>query len=202
MSALLKQQLVKEYPTVQRGEGVWLWDTTGKKYLDGSSGAMTANIGHGVSAIAKAMHDQAQTIAFTFRTQFTTKPAEDLAARLVALAPKKISHASFVSSGSEATEHAMRMAIQFWKDKGKPSKTRFISRERSYHGMTMGALSASGHEARRPDFGALLHPFPIVPAAYAYRSAWGDASPDEQAKAADEWERAILEVGAENVAAV
>lgn len=202
MSALLKQALERIYPTLERGEGVWLWDTDGKKYLDGSSGAMTANIGHGVAEIAKVLHDQAKKVAFCFRTQFTNQPAEDLAARLVALAPEGISHASFVSSGSEATEHAMRMAIQFWKDKGKPGKTRFLSRERSYHGMTMGALSASGHEVRRPDFGDLLHPFPVVPAADAYRSSWGDASPEEQAKAADAWEQAILAAGADNVAAV
>lgn len=202
MSALLKQVLDKEYPTVERGEGVWLWDVHGKKYLDGSSGAMTANIGHGVAEIADALHKQAQTISFCFRTQFSNQPAESLAQRLVSLAPEGISHASFISSGSEATEHAMRMAIQFWKDKGRPSKTRFISREKSYHGMTMGALSASGHQVRRPDFGDLLHSFPTVPAAYAYRSEWGNASPEEQAKAADDWEKAILAAGPENVAAV
>ncbi len=202
VSALLKQQIDKHYPKVVRGKGVWLWDSEGRDYIDGSSGAMTANIGHGVTEIAQAMQEQASQIAFTFRTQFTNQPAEDLAARLAALAPGDLNHVFFVSSGSEASEYAMRVAIHTWKERGLPRKVRFLSRERSYHGMTMGALSMSGHDARRPDYSTLLHPFPAVAAAYEYRSSWADLPAEQKYKSADEWETAILEAGADNVAAV
>lgn len=201
-SALLKQRVDGCYPTVERGEGVWLWDSEGRDYIDGSSGAMTANIGHGVAEIAEVMQRQAKTVAFTFRTQFTNRPAECLAERLVALAPGDIDHAFFVSSGSEATEHAMRVAIHVWKERDRPGKVKVLSRERSYHGMTMGALSMSGHDARRPDYGSLLYSFPVVPAAYRYRSDWGDLPEAEQYRAADVWESAILAEGPESVAAV
>ena len=201
-SALLKQQVEKSYPTVVRGKGVWLWDSDGRDYIDGSSGAMTANIGHGVSEIADAMQQQAKSIAFTFRTQFTNKPAEDLASRLAALAPGDLDYVFFVSSGSEASEYAMRVALHVWKEKGQPGKVRFLSRERSYHGMTMGALSMSGHDARRPDYGPLLHDFPSVAAAYSYRSAWSQEPEDQQYKSADDWEKAILHAGPDHVAAV
>lgn len=201
-SALLKQQIDKRYPKVVRGKGVWLWDSEGRDYIDGSSGAMTANIGHGVEEIAQAMQQQANQIAFTFRTQFTNQPAEDLATRLTALAPGDLNHVFFVSSGSEASEYAMRVAIHTWKERGLPRKVRFLSRERSYHGMTMGALSMSGHDARRPDYSTLLHPFPAVAAAYEYRSSWADLPADQKYKSADDWEAAILHAGADNVAAV
>lgn len=203
MSALLKQNLKASYPTVERGQGVWLWDSEGKKYFDGSSGAMTANIGHGVEKIADALRNQAENVAFTFRTQFTNQPAELLAHRLVSLAGAPFSHVCFVNSGSEASEHAMRMALQYWQEKGQPNKNRFLTRHRSYHGMTMGALSASGHDARRNDFGQLLHPFPAVPPAYPYRAEWGTLPVEEQAEAAiREWEEAIQEIGSENIAAI
>lgn len=201
-SSLLKQNLGKVYPTVERGEGIWLWDREGRDYIDGCSGAMTANIGHGVASIAVAMQQQASQIAFTFRTQFTNGPAEELAARLTALAPGDLDHAFFVSSGSEASEHAMRVALHVWRERGQPAKLKILGRERSYHGMTMGALSMSGHEARRPDYGSLLHPFAVVPAAYAYRSDWAQLPEDEQWRAADDWEKAILAEGPDTVAAV
>ena len=204
MSALLKNDLAKSYQTVARGKGVWLWDTEGRDYIDGSSGAMTANIGHGVEEIADAMAAQAREVAFAFTAQFTNAPAEELARRLTALAPGDLDHVFFVNSGSEASEHAMRLALQVWRERGRPGKTRFISRQRSYHGMTMGALSMSGHDGRRGDFGDYLHAFPEVPPAYAFRSDWGDLPEDEQgAVAAAEWETAILAAGgADKVAAV
>lgn len=201
-TALLKQRLDKRYPTVARGKGVRLWDIEGRDYIDGSSGAMTANIGHGVAEIAAVMQRQAEQVAFTFRTQFTNEPAEELARRLTAVAPGDLNHAFFVSSGSEAAEHAMRVALHIWRERGQPGKVKVLGRERSYHGMTMGALSMSGHNARRPDYGPLLHPFASVPAADAYRSAWGDLPADQQWTAADDWERVLLAEGPETVAAV
>src|SRR5690625_403857 len=197
MSALLKQYFKQEYPTIDRGKGVWLWDIKGNKYLDGSSGAMTANIGHGVTEIADVLHEQASKVAFAFRNQFTNEPAEQLAKDLVELADGNITHAFFVNSGSEATEYAMRIALQYWQEKGQPQKAQFISRDQSYHGATIGALSLSGHPTRKADIKSMLHVFPTVPSLYTYHLPQND-----QEKKADEWEHKILEIGASNIAAV
>ena len=201
-SALLKQVVDGTYPQVERGEGVWLWDSAGRDYIDGSSGAMTANIGHGVSEIGEVMRGQSNRVAFTFRTQFTNGPAEALAEKIVSLAPGDISHVFFVNSGSEASEHAIRVALQVWRERGQPEKVKILGRQRSYHGMTMGALSMSGHDARRGDYGSLLHPFPVVPPAYCYRCPWGLEPSSCHMECADAWEEAILAAGPETVAAI
>jgi len=192
-SSLLKQTVSKRYPTVAHGRGVFLYDTEGRTYLDGSSGAMTASIGHGVSEIADAMREQACRVAFTYRTQFTNDPAEELARRLARLAPGDLNSAFFVNSGSEATEFAIRATANHWREKGRPAKVKVLGRHTSYHGMTMGALSMSGHAARRPDYGSLLHPFPVAPPAHAYRYARaGESEAEYAARAVAEVEAAIL----------
>jgi adenosylmethionine-8-amino-7-oxononanoate aminotransferase len=192
-SSLLKQIVAKEYPTVAYGRGVFLYDTEGREYLDGSSGAMTASVGHGVVEIADAMRDQAERIAFTYRTQFTNEPAEELARRLTQLAPGDLSWAFFVSSGSEATEFAIRAATNHWREKHRPEKVKILGRHISYHGMTMGALSMSGHAARRPDYGSLLHPFPVAPPAYGFRYARpGESEAQYSARAVAEVKAALL----------
>lgn len=201
-SALVKQIVDGHYPQVERGDGVWLWDTEGRDYIDGSSGAMTANIGHGVVEIGEVMREQSNRIAFTFRTQFTNGPAEALAQRLAAIAPGDIDHVFFVNSGSEASEHAMRVALHVWRERGRSDKVKILGRQRSYHGMTMGALSMSGHDARRGDYGTLLHPFPVVPPAYCYRCPWGLEPESCHLECADAWEQAIVAAGPETVAAV
>lgn len=183
-SALLKQNLKRHYPTVSHGSGVFLYDTEGREYLDGSSGAMTASIGHGVAEVADVMREQAERVAFTYRTQFTNDPAEELACRLADLAPGDLNTAFFVSSGSEATEFAMRAAISHWREKGEPQKVKVLGRHVSYHGMTMGALSMSGHAGRRPDYASLLHPFPVAPPVHGYRYAHPGESEGEYAERA------------------
>ena len=202
-SALLKSNIDQTYPIVVVGRGVFLYDDQGREYLDGSSGAMTANIGHGVEAVADAMRDQAAAVAFTYRTQFTNAPAEELATRLTELAPGDIDYAFFVNSGSEASEMAIRAAVGYWNERGRPSKAKVLGRAISYHGMTMGALSLSGHDARRGDYGPLLHPFAVAPPAYAYRFAYpGESESDYAARAAAEFEEAILAEGVGSVAAI
>jgi adenosylmethionine-8-amino-7-oxononanoate aminotransferase len=202
-SALLKQNIGKSYATVTRGKGVFLYDDQGREYIDGSSGAMTANIGHGVAEIGEVMREQASQVAFTFRTQFTNEPAERLAKKLTSLAPGDLNWAFFANSGSEATEFAIRVALQYWRENGKPGKVKVLSRHVSYHGMTMGAVSLSGHNSRRGDYGPLLHPFPVVPAAYAYRHA-ADPSDLEAytLQCMREWEDAIAKENVDTVAAV
>lgn len=201
-SALLKLEIDKNYPVITHGRGVYLYDKEGREYIDGSSGAMTANIGHGVSEIGDAMKRQSDQVAFTFRHQFTNEPAEQLAARIAALAPGDLNWVSFVNSGSEASEHAIRLALQYWRERGRPTKVKILSRHSSYHGMTMGALSMSGHLARRADYGTLLHPFPAVPPAYCYRCPWGKQPESCALECATAWEDSILNAGADTVAAV
>lgn len=202
-SALLKQVIDKSYPTVTYGKGVMLYDTEGKEYLDGSSGAMTASIGHGVEEVAEAMKEQARRVAFTYRTQFTNEPAEELARRLTRLAPGDLNWAFFVNSGSEASEFALRTAVSHWRANGAPDKVKVLGRHTSYHGMTMGALSMSGHTARRPDYGPFLHPFPVAPPAYAYRLAQpGESEEQYAARAAKAFEQAILAQDPNTVAAI
>ncbi|MDN4596683.1 aminotransferase class III-fold pyridoxal phosphate-dependent enzyme [Leifsonia virtsii] len=167
-SALLKQNIAGSYPTAVRGLGVYLYDEDDREYLDGASGAMTASVGHGIPEVSQAMRRQAELLAFTYRTQFTNEPAEELARRVTAWAPGDLNTAFFVNSGSEATEYAIRAPVSYWATKGQPAKVKILSRQISYHGMTMGALSLSGHSARRPDYGSLLHPFPVAPPAYFY----------------------------------
>lgn len=202
-SALLKQHVDRHYPTAVRGEGVYLYDADGRRYLDGSGGAMTASLGHGVAEIGTAIAEQLEKVAFTYRTQFTNEPAEQLARRLVDLAPGDLSHAFFLNSGSEATEFAMRAAVGHWRERGKPEKVKVIGRRLSYHGMTLGALSMSGHASRRPDYGTLLHPFPVAPPAYAYRFARsGETEEQYAARAATDLETAVVAQDPDTVAAV
>lgn len=188
-------------PIVSHGEGVWLVDEAGHCYLDGSSGAVVASLGHGNAEIAAALQKQATTVAFAHRTQFRNRPAEKLAAELVDLAPSSIVRAVLLSSGSEANELAIKLAIRFWQEKGKPSKHSIVSRWTSYHGSTLGALSATGHPARRRAFADLLHPFPRVAAPYCLRCPVG-ASPENCAEAClDDLEVAIQREGPERLAA-
>ncbi len=202
-SSLLKQIVDKEYPLATHGVGVYLYDQNGRDYIDGSSGAMTASLGHGLGEIAQVMKEQAEQIAFTYRTQFTNQPAEDLATQLTSLAPGDLNWAFFVNSGSEASEYAIRATVNHWRSKGKPEKVEVLGRHTSYHGMTMGALSMSGHEARRPDYGSLLHEFPTAPPAYAYRFArLGESEEQYSLRAAKEFEEVITQHGPSTVGAI
>jgi len=188
-------------PVVSHGEGVWLVDEAGRRYLDGSSGAVVSSLGHGNAEIAAALRRQAMTVAFAHRTQFRNRPAEELAGALVDLAPPPLTRAALLSSGSEANELAMKLAIRFWQEQGQPRKHRFISRWTSYHGSTLGALSATGHPARRRAFADLLHSFPRVSPPYCLRCPVG-RSPENCAEAClDDLEVAIQREGPERLAA-
>lgn len=200
-SFLIKPLLDFEYPMISHGKGIYLYDIDGKQYIDGSSGAVTASIGHGVSEIAAAMLDQASKVSFAYRSQFTSEAAEKLAQRLSELAPGDLHWSFFVNSGSEATETAMKIAIQHWQEKGIKGKNRILSRWMSYHGITMGALSMSGHVLRRKRFVPLLEDFPSVSAPYCYRCPFNSTYPGCGLQCANELETAIRRVGSENIAA-
>lgn len=200
-SYLIKPLLDKEYPVISHGNGVYLYDITGKKYLDGSSGAVTASIGHHVQAVIDAMADQASKVSFVYRSQFSSVPAEKLATKLSSITPGDINWSFFVNSGTEAVETAMKISIQYWQEVGKPDKNQIISRWKSYHGITIGALSLSGHADRRKRFEPLLEKSPVVEPPYCYRCPFHLEYPSCGLKCAEDLERAILEIGEENIAA-
>jgi adenosylmethionine-8-amino-7-oxononanoate aminotransferase len=200
-SRLIKPLLDEEYPIISHGDGVYLYDMDGRKYLDGSSGAVTASIGHGVKEIIDAMHEQALQVSFVYRSQFTSFPAEQLATKLSTIV-NGVSYWSFlVNSGSEATETALKIAIQYWQEKGLKSKQKILSRWMSYHGITLGALSMSGYPSRRARFVPLLEDYPTVSPPYCYRCPYNDTFPNCKLKCATELERVILRIGEEHIAA-
>jgi len=186
---------------ISHGSGVYLYDEEGKKYLDGSSGAVTCVIGHGVKEIIDAMQEQAKKISFVYRSQFTNEPAESLAKKLNDWTNGNFPWTFFVNSGSEATETAMKIAIQYWQEVGKPTKTHVISRWMSYHGITMGSLSLSGHTERRFRFTSLLEANPAVSPPYCYRCPFDKTYPDCQLFCADELEKVIKRIGKDHIAA-
>ncbi|MEO2076517.1 MAG: aspartate aminotransferase family protein [Bacillus sp. (in: firmicutes)] len=200
-SFLIKPMMGEIYPVINYGKGVYLFDMEGKKYLDAASGAVTANIGHGTEEIIEAMQEQAKKVSFVYRSQFTSEPAEKLARKIAELIPGDLNWSFFVNSGSEATETAMKMAIQYWQEKGVQTKTKVISRWVSYHGITLGALSMSGHTGRRARFVPLLEEFPIINPPYCYRCPYNLEAPTCNYMCAEELETAIKRIGAEQIAA-
>lgn len=200
-SFLIKPMLNETYPTIDYGKGVYLFDINGKKYLDAASGAVTANIGHGVDEIIEAMHAQANKISFVYRSQFTSEPAEQLARKIAEMIPGDLNWSFFVNSGSEAVETAMKMAIQYWQEKGINTKTKVLSRWISYHGITLGALSMSGHPVRRARFIPLLEDFPAIHPPYCYRCPFQLEPSNCSYQCARELEVVIKRIGAEHIAA-
>ncbi|EWH00237.1 aminotransferase class III-fold pyridoxal phosphate-dependent enzyme [Halomonas sp. BC04] len=138
-------------PEVSHAKGVYLWDETGREYLDGCSGAISCNLGHGRSDIRDAMLAQLDRVAFTYRTQFENAPAVALAKALVGFTQQQLEKVFFVSSGSEAVESALKLARQYFVAKGEPQRRRFVSLRPSYHGSTLGALGVTGYQPwKRP----------------------------------------------------
>lgn len=167
---VLLRNLTKAFPVVSHGKGVYLFDKSGKKYLDAAGGALVASCGHGVEEIAASIAEQLSKIAYVNGTQFTSEPMEELAERLAAkAAPLGLDRVALLSSGSEAVEAAIKFARQLWVERGQPKKTTFIARTPGYHGNTLFALSASGRPHYKKLFGPLLSRVPTVSAAYGYR---------------------------------
>ncbi|MFZ7944314.1 aspartate aminotransferase family protein [Neobacillus sp. 19] len=200
-SFLIKPLLDEIYPVIDYGKGVFLYDVEGKKYLDAASGAVTANIGHGVTEIIEAMQQQAKKVSFVYRSQFTSEAAEKLAEKIAEWIPGELNWSFFVNSGSEATETAMKMAIQYWQEQGILTKTKVLSRWVSYHGITLGALSMSGHAGRRARFVPLLEDFPVINPPYCYRCPYNLEAPSCGYMCAQELETVIKRIGADQIAA-
>jgi len=141
-----------EVPVIVRGEGCYVWDQHGRRYLDGRSALFCVNIGHGRADIAQAGADQAKDLGFYTTWSYAHPPAIELAARIASLAPGDLNRVFFTSGGSEAVESAYKLARQYHKLTGNPNKTKLIAREIAYHGTSLGALSATGITGLRPPF--------------------------------------------------
>jgi adenosylmethionine-8-amino-7-oxononanoate aminotransferase len=199
--AVLYRDLKKTYPTAVRGEGVYLWDADGRRYLDAAGGAAVVTVGHGVPEIVQAMADQAARIAYAYIAQFSNEPLERLAERVVALAPEGISKVYFVSGGSEAAETALKLARQYHLLRGHPGKYRVVSRWQAYHGNTIGALSMSGRTQWFRDFRPYALDFPHIAPCHCYRCPFDLAYPGCGVRCATDLERVIRQEGAESIAA-
>lgn len=198
-SPVFYRSLRRDYPLAVRGEGCWLEDDAGKRYLDAVGGAFVASIGHGVREIGEAMARQAGRIAYVNGTAFTNEGVEGLADRLVARSPG-LGKAYILGSGSEAVEAALKLARQYWIERGRPSKHRVIALTPGYHGNTMLALSASAREHYRTYWREWLVDVRRIPAPYAYRCSCNGAADCPTCTGAA-LEAAILEEGSDTVAA-
>ena len=188
-------------PRIVRGEGSYLYDAAGNRYLDGSGGPAAFSLGHGNREVNAAIAAQLAQVACGYRYLFTSEPLEQLTELMLRKCGPLFGHLVFSSSGSEAIEGAMKVALQYWDAQGLPGKCRFIARERSYHGSTLGALSLSGFAERRKPFARSLLDVSFVSAANAYRPLQGVAAAELVKVLAVELDARICSLGAENVAA-
>lgn len=188
-------------PSAEKSEGIYIYDHRGKKYLDGSSGPMVVNLGHGNKTITDAISQQMGKISFTYRSQFTNQPLEILCKRIEEVAPKGLNKVSFCSSGSEAAELALKLAHTYWNSKGKPLKTKIISRWHSYHGSTIGALSMSGNPGRRKEYSPYLQDYPSLELPYCYRCPYEKDYPQCNLFCARYLEKIISQMGGESISA-
>ena len=173
-SAVLRRSFRKELPTAVRGEGVFLWDAEGTKYLDLSGSAAVNLIGHGVPEITAAMSEQAAKLEFVHTSQFTTPVAEEYAQQLLEFAGKHFQGGAvfFTCGGSESIETALKLARQYQVEVGEDRRYQILSRQQSYHGATLGALSVSGNKRRREIYLPMVREFAHIGTPYCYRCAF------------------------------
>jgi len=203
-SALFSRNLRKPYPIAVRGEGSWIVSADGRRFLDASGQAAVISIGHGVKEIGRAMAAQSDQIAFAHTTQFHSEQAEKLAARVLALAPKKFQNGGrvyFTSGGSEATETAIKFARQYFLETQQPSRYRVVSRKQSYHGSTLGAMSVSGNVARRAPYAPMIPEWGHVAPCFCYHCPFGKTYPECNIACADDLDAFLLANDASSVSA-
>ena len=201
-SKILHRQLRGQYPIAVSAQGCWITDAAGRRYLDASGGAAVSCLGHGHPDVIAAMHAQVDALAYAHTSFFSTQVAEELAQTLIAQAPAGITHTYLVSGGSEAMEAALKLARQYFVEKGEPQRAKFIARRNSYHGNTLGALAVGGNEWRRRQFAPLLIDVEHVAPTYAYRDQReGETAEQYGARLVQELRDTIERVGGENVLA-
>jgi adenosylmethionine-8-amino-7-oxononanoate aminotransferase len=201
-SHVFYRKLTRNYPRIVRGEGCYVYDNEGRRYLDGSGGAYVVNIGHGVSEIADALACQASTLAYVTGTAFTHDAVEEFAGELARLSPGGLELVYPLASGSEAVEAALKIARQYWVESGRPGKHKVLAFAPSYHGNTLLALSASSREPYRTYFREWLVDVVRIPAPYPYRCECHGMPPLCPVCSGDVVESAILREGPESMAAI
>lgn len=191
-----------QLPVAERGDGVYIFDSEGNRYLDASSGAAVSCLGHSNERVIESIKQQLDRVAFAHTGFFTSEPGEELADFLVQRSPEGLDHVYFVSGGSEAVEAALKMSRQYFVEGGEPQRSKFIARRQSYHGNTLGALSVSGNEWRRKQFEPILIDVEHISPCYQYRDQReGESEQAYGMRVADELDEKILQLGAENVIA-
>lgn len=202
MDNVFYRNLHKTYLEVDHGEGVYLYDSAGNKYLDACSGAAVSNVGHAHPKVIQAMTEQAKKIAFSHLSRWTSKPIRELADLIAGLAPGSLNKLYLVSGGSEATEAALKMARGYFleRDGNKTNKYRVISRWKAYHGNTIGSLSMTG-DKRRKKYTPLLLNFPKAAPCYCYRCPFDQKPETCGVSCAHDLERILKMEGAEYVTA-
>ncbi|MCY0148484.1 aspartate aminotransferase family protein [Hoeflea sp. G2-23] len=188
-------------PVLAEARGVYMWDVDGKRYLDGSSGAMVSNIGHSNPRVLEAMRRQMEKSTFGYRLHFETEPGERLAAKVAALSPEGMEKVFFVSGGSEAVESAIKLARQYAVTVGQGSRWKVISRNPSYHGSTLGALALTGYAPLADPFLPMMQAMPKIPAPRAYLDGLDMDDQATGAHYAAMLEARIIEEGPETVLA-
>jgi adenosylmethionine-8-amino-7-oxononanoate aminotransferase len=187
---------------VDRAEGIYIWDTDGKQYLDGSGGACVVSIGHAVPEIRVAMLEQAAKVPYVHSSHFTNHGAQECAQLLYDMVPdRQLGKVYFLSGGSEAVESAVKMVRQYWREVGQPDKYKVVSRWSSFHGNTTGALALGGHTARRQPYLPIFQYTPHIEPAYCYRCGFNETPQSCSLQCAQQLERCFLHEGPDSVAA-
>lgn len=189
------------HPMIDRGEGVYLYDQDGTRYLDASGGPLVVNLGHGVRQITDAITEQLSKVGYIHARQFTSQSLEDYAAALAKITPLPNPRFYLVSSGSEANETAIKLARQIQVERGQLKRHLTIARQQSYHGTTLGALAVTGKPKMRNLFRPIFADMPHIPAPYCYRCPFELAYPQCDLRCASALEAEIKQTGPENIAA-
>ena len=192
--------LKDKWQQISHGEGIYLYDTEGKRYLDACAGVHVVSIGHGVKEVVEAMAEQASKVCFTY-SRFINQSQIDLADKINTLTPEGVNKAFFISGGSEATESAMKIARKYHVETGNAQKHKVITRWQSWHGNTVGALSMSGRSPWRKDYGPYLLDFPHITPPYPYRCPYCKTQNACQLSCAEELERVIHQEGSQYISA-
>lgn len=202
MTHVLHRHIGQSYPVAGSGHGIFIRDNTGKDYIDASGGAAVSCLGHSHPDVLAAMHAQLDRLAYAHTSFFTTEAAEELADDLVSHAPAGIDHAFFVSGGSEAIEAAIKLARQYYIERGESQRRTIVARRQSYHGITLGALAIGGRPFQRAPFDPLLIQTHHVSPVYEYRERRADETSQAYGeRLARELEDKISALGGGNVIA-
>jgi len=188
-------------PFLDRAEGIYMWDQSGKRYIDGTSGAMVSNIGHSNPRVLAKMKAQMDRATFGYRLHFRTEPSEDLATKIAGMMPEGLTRVFFVSGGSEAVESAVKLARQYKLTQGEGSRWKVISRYPSYHGGTLGALDLTGYDPLREPFSPMMRGMPKVPAPATYLDRDNLSEEERGVKYAEMLRDRIIAEGPETVLA-